>query len=87
LVGNYLPYYICAINQTLKHKAMTHTIETTALRNKTIVLAKTCQFGLNAVSYMNDKQASKKAMDLKAAGIECSVYQAWGSNVRYIKIH
>jgi len=23
LVGNYLPHYICAINQTLKHKAMT----------------------------------------------------------------
>jgi len=36
---------------------------------------------------MNDKQAVKKATALKAAGVECSVYQAWGSNVRYIKIH
>ena len=79
--------YTFAYQITKTHTVMTHTIETTTLRNKTIVLAKTCQFGLHAVSYMNDKQATKKAMDLRAKGIDCSVYQAWGSNVRYIKIH
>jgi hypothetical protein len=63
-------------------------VTTTTLRNKTVVLAKTDKHGFfGAVSYMNDKQAVKKAMDLRAQGIDCSVYQAWGSSVRFIKIN
>jgi hypothetical protein len=37
LVGNYLPNYICAINQTLKHKAMKKFTITGYNRNNNVV--------------------------------------------------
>jgi hypothetical protein len=66
---------------------MTQTITTTTLRNKTVVLARTDKHGFfGAATYANDTQAVKKVMDLKSQNINCSVYQPWGSRVRFIKI-
>lgn len=65
---------------------MKNEILTTQLRNKTVVLAKVDQFGVNAVTYVNDKQANKKEMELKQQGIDCTVYIPYGSRIRFIQI-
>ena len=60
---------------------------TTTLRNGTKVLAKVTKFGVNAYTYSNDKQASKKQIELSILGIDCNVYIPFGSPVRFIKIN
>lgn len=64
----------------------TQEILTTNLRNGVKVLAKNTQFGINAYTYSNDKQAGLKQIQLSNLGIECSVYIPCGSSVRFIKL-
>lgn len=79
--------YICAINNNETQNNMTQTIATTTLRNKTVVLSTTDKHGYTgAATYTNDTQAIKKFMALKSQNINCSVYQPWGSRVRFIQI-
>lgn len=66
----------------------TTKIETAKLNNGVKVLAKTDKYGTNAVTYSNLKQATARQIKLSIAGINCSVYRAFGNSmVTYIKIN
>ncbi len=55
-------------------------------KEKHTVLAKKWEQSLVPYKYTNDKQASNKAAELQAAGIDAKVYTPFSSIVRYIKI-
>lgn len=62
----------------------TTNILTVKIDRGRVVLAKKTQFGINAVSYQNMKQATKKVEELRSLGIDC--FTSEFSRIKYIFI-
>jgi hypothetical protein len=86
IVDNVENAIIFVLTITKQNNIMTTQILTTKLNDnfKTLVLAKKTQFGINAVTYCNFKQAYKKCEQLLSQGVNCHVIDR--GVVKFIKI-